>query len=193
VRRACEGSLKRLGTSYLDLYLAHAFSDTVPLAETMRAMDRLVDEGLVRAIGVSNFSPKHVAEAQALSHHKIVCNQVHYSLSTREPERAGLLDYCQVNDVFLVAYRPIEKGHIAAHPPNVLKEIAVKYQKTPTQIALNWLFSQKNVVAIVMSRSAEHLKENIGAVGWHLSDEDIEALRNAFPNQRDVSDAAPLE
>jgi|CXWL01.1.fsa_nt_gi diketogulonate reductase-like aldo/keto reductase len=191
LKRACEASLKRLGVSYLDLYLAHAYNPAIPLGETVRAMDGLVDAGLVRAIGVSNFNKEHLAHALAFSNHGIACDQVHYSLITREPETDGLLGYCQENDVMLVAYRPVEKGRIGGDPA-VMRELCEKYGKTPAQVAINWLVSQENVAAITMSRSPEHLKENLGGLGWRMTDLDIERLRREFPDTREKSTITPL-
>ena len=91
---AADDSLKRLRTDYIDLYQLHWPSQSVPIEETMRAMDRLVEEGKVRFIGVSNFSVTQLEEAQATTGNKIVSNQVSYSLVEREIERE-LLPYCQ--------------------------------------------------------------------------------------------------
>lgn len=106
---ACRESLKRLETNYLDLYLLHSYNAKFPLKESMEALDYLVTEGLVRNIGVSNFTKEHLAEAQSYTKNKIVCNQVHYNLIFREAEATGLLRYCQENDVFLSAWRPVQK------------------------------------------------------------------------------------
>lgn len=191
--RACERSLKRLQTSYLDLYMLHSYStEHATLKESMRALDRLVDDGLVKNIGVSNFGKERLAEAQSYAQHKIVVNQVHYNLVCREPERKGLLEYCQQNDVFLVAWRPIAKGGLAKDVPEVMQAMCEKYQKTPAQVAINWLISQENVLTISKTRSVEHLEENLGAVGWEMEKGDIELLRNEYPKQEDVSDAVSL-
>jgi diketogulonate reductase-like aldo/keto reductase len=74
----------------------------------------------------------------------------------------------------------------------MLIQIAKKYNKTPSQIAINWLISQDNVVTLSKMRSIDHIKENLGAIGWSLEKEDIELLRNEFPGQKDISDAVPL-
>ena len=192
VLRACERSLKRLGTDYLDLYLIHWYNHHYPLAKTIQAMDKLVDDGLVKWIGVSNFNTTHLKKAQELSSHPIVCNQVHYSLEFRESEVTGLLKYCQENNVMLVAWRPIGKGKLTAQVPEVVNDICQKYSKTPAQIAINWLVSQPNVVTISKTRSAKHLKENLGGVGWQMKPTDVEKLRREYPDQKKVSDAMPL-
>lgn len=178
VLRALEGSLHRLGTDYLDLYLIHAPNPNIPLEETMKALDRLMDEKLVRNIGVSNFSKELLLQAQSLAQHPVVCNQVHYNLQMREAEETGLLQYCQEYDVLLTAYRPVERGVLTKGGNTVLDAIAGKYHKTQAQVALNWLISQKNVVVIAKTSSTQHLEENLGSFGWNLSNEDITALQN---------------
>ncbi len=181
--KACKGSLKRLGTKYLDLYLLHYFSKEHPLKDAIRALDTLASEGLVKHIGVSNFTKEHLKEAQSYTKHKLVCNQVYYNLGAREPESTGLLKYCEKNDVLLVAYRPVEQGKLLEGVPKVMEELCIKYEKTPAQVAINWLTSQQNVVAIFKTSNPAHLKENLGAVGWHLSEEDVERLRKEYPRE----------
>ena len=191
VLRAAEKSLKRLGTSYLDLYLIHKANDQFPLAETMKAFDRLMDEGLIKNIGVSNFSVERFKRVQQLSQNKIVVNQVHYNLASRGPEN-GLLEFCQQNDVMLVAWRPLAKGAIIDVEYPFFDELCDKYHKTRAQIALNWLLSQDNVVTISTMRSISHLEENIAALNWNMASEDIEALRCGFPGQEKISSTLPL-
>jgi diketogulonate reductase-like aldo/keto reductase len=189
---SCKKSLARLRTNYLDLYLAHRYNPSIDLQETIEAMDELVSQGLVKHIGVSNFSWEHLKQAQEFSKNKIVCNQVHYNLMFREPEKSGLLDFCQQNDIFLVAWRPVGKGELLQNIPSVFKEICDKYQKTPAQVAINWLISQSNVLTLSKTSTVEHLKENLGAVGWEMEKVDIERLRQEFPNQKHVSNVVPL-
>jgi diketogulonate reductase-like aldo/keto reductase len=192
VRRSAESSLKRLGTDYLDLYLIHHPNPGIALAETMRALDELVDDGTIRAIGVSNFAPDRLRAAQAEARNPVVANQVHYSLRVREPERSGLLEYCQQNDVLVVAWRPLEYGALADRGDPLLAELAGKYERTPAQIALNWLLVQPAVAAVVKARSIAHLEEDLGAVGWELEAADVERLRHEYAPQRPISDAVPL-
>ncbi|QSH41813.1 aldo/keto reductase [Lentisphaerota bacterium ZTH] len=191
VLRACENSLKRLGTDYLDLYLIHKPNDDIPLQDTIKALDRLADEKMIRAIGVSNFAVSRLKRAQDCASHKIVLNQVHYNLSYREPE-TELLSYCQNNHIMLEAWRPLQKGAILDAASPLLDEICEKYRKTRSQIALNWLISQPNVVTMSTMRSIRHIEENLGAVGWHMHADDINRLRHEFPGQHKISDAVPL-
>ena len=189
---SCTKSLKRLKVDYLDLYLIHAVNPDVPINETMKAFDRLIDMGLIKNIGVSNFSIKSFQNAQICSKNKIVVNQLHYNLIIREVEKKGLLEFCQKEDVILEAWRPVQKGKIKAKSVALLNKLSEKYHKTPVQIAINWLISQKNVVTLSKMRSKEHLLENIGAVDWIMSDTDIEKLRSEFPDKTDLSDATSV-
>ena len=178
VLRAAYGSLKRLDTDYLDLYLIHYPNEEVPLSETMRAMEQLVDEKLVRAIGVSNFSPQLIEEAQSyLKHTAIIAHEFEYNLLAREAER-DVVPYCRAHDIDMIAYRPFAKGALAHQTNALVEECAQKYAKTPNQIALNWIISQ-GIVAIPKSGNPAHIAENAGALGWELSLQDIERLRSA--------------
>lgn len=189
---ACKESLKRLQTDYLDLYLLHRYNSEFPLKETMRAMTKLKDDGLIRNIGVANFGIEHLKEAQSYTKYPIVYDQVHYNLEFREVEHSGLLKYCQANDILLGAWRPVGKGNLLLNVPQVLKQMCDKYKKTPAQVSINWLLSQKNVVTLSKTRNIEHLKENLGAVGWTMDSTDIEILRKEYPGQKQISDTIPL-
>lgn len=192
VMKSCEASLKRIGTDYIDLYILHSYPDKgMHIVDTMRALDELVAQGVVKNIGVSNMTINRFAEAQKYTANKIVCNQLHYNVQYREVEDKGLLRHCQDSDVFLVAWRPLQKGIFSQSP--FLAELAEKYNKTPSQIALNWLISQKNVVTIAKTSNLTHLEENLGAIGWDLDAADIELIRTNFPDQKLVSDAVPLD
>ncbi len=191
VLNAAKESLRRMGTDYFDLYLIHQPDLKVPIRETMEAMNYLVDKGISRFIGVSNFSRKRLTEAQSYSRHKIVLNQVHYNLVIREAEKDGLVKFCQDNDIILSAWRPLQKGDFLKES-TLLMDMSIKYRKSAAQIAINWLISQQNIIAITKMRKKEHLIDNLGALNWRMADEDIEKLRMDFPNQKEVSDRFPL-
>jgi diketogulonate reductase-like aldo/keto reductase len=192
VLRSAEASLKRMGTDYLDVYLIHKPNPEISLCETMKAMGTLREKGIIREVGVSNFSISSLIKAQEYLEAPVVLNQVHYNLIYREPEISGLLDYCRDNDIFLMAWRPLEKGSIWANRPFLLDEVCAKYQKSPAQVAINWLISQHQVITLSAMRSERSLQDNLGAVGWHIESEDIEKLRKHFPDQRSVSNREPL-
>ena len=176
-------SLNRLQTDYIDLYLIHSPSETIPIEETMRAFDHLIENNMVRNIGVSNFRVDQLMEAQKHTKYKIVANQIEYSLLTRNKGKySGNIDmesktipYCQENNIIIMAERPIERGLILKSHP-VLDKLESKYNKTKAQIAMNWLISKKNIITIPKSINEAHLKENLGALGWKLEIADITAL-----------------
>ena len=192
VLKSCLASLKRLETNYLDLYLIHSPNHEIPIKATMRALDKLKADGLIKNIGVSNFSIASFKAAQSCTKNKIVVNQVHYNLIIREAVVSGLLKYCQENDVILEAYRPFEKGMLFNAGGAALDKIANKYQKTKAQVVINWLIFQANVVTLSKMREPEHIKENLDALTWQLSDEDVEWLKNNFSGQKDRSPVCPL-
>jgi len=175
-----KGSLKRLEIDFVDLYLIHWPNPDIPLKETMKAMEYIVEEGFTRFIGVSNFSVKLMKEAQSqLTKQKIVANQVEYNLLHQEPEKE-LLAYCQKEKIMLIAYKPLALGRLAKPGFKLLDNIAEKYNKTQAQVALNWLISKDRVITIPKTLNIDHLKENFGAVGWKLKEEDMEKLDKVF-------------
>jgi diketogulonate reductase-like aldo/keto reductase len=191
LHRSFAASLKRIDTDYIDLYLLHRYPESgIDIAETMRAMDELIAQGVVKNIGVCNMTPRRFSEAQSHTKNKLVCNQVHYNVQYREAESSGVLKYCQAHDVMLVAWRPLQKG-LLPHSP-LLDTLAKKYNKSAAQLAINWLMSQGNVVTIAKTSSLDHLTENLGALNWVMESSDIERIRHEFPDQKTVSDAVPL-
>ena len=173
-------SLERLSTDYVDLYLIHWPNEKIPLRETMKALEKCVENGWTRLIGVSNFGVELMIEAQShLENEKLVANQVHYSLLHQEPKKA-LLPYLILESSILVAYRPIARGDLSREGNKILDELCVKYGKTQIQVTLNWLISQDNVIAIPKSSNTEHLVEIAGSVGWRLQEKDLELLSEAF-------------
>ena len=176
---AAKNSLKRLGVKYIDLYLIHVPDPETPLVETLWAMDFLVENKIVRFIGVSNFSIKLLRKAQSYTKNKIVANQVEYNLIKRKSED-GLLEYCQKNNTILIAYQPVAGGKLAMPGFKVLDKLCEKYNKTQAQIAINWLISKPNVITIPKTSNITHIKENLGAIGWRLSKEDTKKLDKYF-------------
>jgi diketogulonate reductase-like aldo/keto reductase len=140
VVKAAEESLKRLGTDYLDLYQLHWPNYTVPIAETMGAMEQLVDGGKVRFIGVSNCFVRDLKSAQkAMSKYRIVSNQVQYNLIDRTVE-FGLLEYCRRQNITIIAHSPLATGFSsirAKDPERVIDKVAQARSKTAAQVALN--------------------------------------------------------
>ncbi len=186
---SCRKSLEKLQTDFIDIYLIHAPNPEIPLEETMKAMDYLVKQRMVKFIGVSNFSVEQIQEAQKHSENRIVANQIPYNLATRNINldrntnnvggcinmESEIIPYCQENDIIIMAYRPIERGFLLK-PNSLLDDLSKKYGKTKAQISINWLVSKKNIITISKSTRMDHLQENLGAIGWSLSSEDIKLL-----------------
>jgi diketogulonate reductase-like aldo/keto reductase len=181
--RACERSLKRLRTDWLDLYMLH-WPGNHPIRETMRAMEKLVEEGLIRFIGVSNFDVEDLMAAEsALRNERMASNQVLYHLGDRGIERR-LLPYCARREIAVVAYSPFGHGNFPS--PNsiggrVLAEIAERHGRTPRQVALNFLTRHPSVFTIPKTTRPERVRENAGGMGWTLTREEIAAIDRAFP------------
>ncbi len=192
IHKAVRESLRRLKTNYLDLYLIHFRSEGVDLEEGITALNEILEDGLVKNIGVSNFKTETLALAQSYSKNKLVCNQVQYNLEHREAEANGLLDYCQKNDVLLVGWGPVRPITSQTQFIPVIAEITQKYNKSAQQIAINWLASQNNVATLVKASNLQHLQEDIDAVDFIMAPEDIEKLRNFFPGQIQVSAGFPM-
>ena len=175
-------SLERLKSSYLDLYLIHLPNPKIPIQETMQAMDYLIEQKLIRFIGVSNFSVEQIKEAQRYTKSRIVANQVEYNLLVRNnghvthDMESQIIPYCQKNNILVIAWRPLAKGELAKPGFKLLDELSEKYKKTQAQISLNWLISKKGIVAVTKSSKTSHLKDNLGAMGWRLKQQDVDRL-----------------
>jgi len=172
VLSAAEGSLRRLQTDYIDLFQIHWPNTRIPIEETMSAMDRLVREGMVRNIGVSNFSLQELKEVCG-----VVSIQVEYNLFDRTIE-TDIMPYCEKEKITVIAYSPLDKGNLATNKE--LKVIASKYDKTAAQIALKWLISHPSVIVIPKATSLKHIRENAAIVEFELHTEDFEKIKQLF-------------
>jgi len=182
--RACDASLKRLGTSYLDCYLLH-WRGSVSLGETMRALERLVTDGKIRSLGVSNFEVADLEEAMtALDHETIACNQVLYHLTERTIEEHEL-PFCSEHGIATVAYTPFGRGDWADRPgAHAIEDVARKHAVTPHQVILAFLTRDPSAFAIPKASTVPHAQENAGAGDLRLDPDDIDAIDRAFPVRR---------
>jgi diketogulonate reductase-like aldo/keto reductase len=174
---ACERSLKRLKTDYLDLYLLH-WRESVPLEGTLEGFQALKRAGKIRDYGVSNFEPDDMEEARALpGGEDIVTNQVMYNLSHRGIEW-DLLPWCRMRGLPIMAHSPLDEGRLATRPK--LKPIAKRHGLSPAQVALAWLLGQEGIVVFPKASDQAHVRENRAALDVRLTDEDIKELDRAF-------------
>ncbi|EJT04869.1 aldo/keto reductase [Rhizobium sp. CCGE 510] len=175
---ACERSLERLRTDRIDLYLLH-WRGSHPLAETVAAFEILKASGKIRAWGVSNFDTDDMEELLGVPDGaNVAANQVLYNLSRRGVE-FDLLPWCQSRKIHVMAYSPIEQGHILHHPE--LIRIAKAYQATPAQLALAFLLERDGVIVIPKTSNAERAAENRDCVSLEITEGDWDALDAAFP------------
>lgn len=173
---ACERSLKRLRTDYIDLYLLH-WRGRYPLQHTIEAMEELQDEGKIRRWGVSNFDTDDMEEIESLSE-GCAANEILYNLYRRGTE-FDLIPWCRRHKMPVIAYSPIEQGRLLDDP--TLRKIAIKHEATPAQIALAWVISHPGILAIPKAGTLSHVIENYGSLSIRLDEEDYRLLDEAYP------------
>jgi aryl-alcohol dehydrogenase-like predicted oxidoreductase len=209
VKRACEGSLQRLGVETIDLYYQHRVDPDTPIEETVGAMAALVHAGKVRALGLSEAAPETIRRAHAV--HPIAAVQTEYSLWTRDVEDNGVLATCRELGIGFVAYSPLGRGMLTGQirhfddlaPDDYrrnnprfqgdnfqrnldlvarVEEIAREKGCTPAQLALAWVLAQGgDIVPIPGTKRRKYLEENLGALDITLSAEDLRRIDDAFP------------
>jgi len=164
---SCHASLRRLGISHIDLYQVHWPNPSVPIRETMGAMEELVQSGKVRYIGVSNFSNEQTDEARAaLSKSDVVANQIVYSLGNPSVEKT-ILPYCEREKLSLIAYSPLDQGSFPES--RIPRALTAKYRMTPAQVVLNWVTRNERVLAIPKAADLAHLEENARSVDARMT------------------------
>lgn len=206
--RSCEASIRRMNCGYIDLYQLHWPDHTVPVCETISAMEELIDRGMVRYIGVSNYGVRELQEAMSCTkRNEIVSNQMRYNLIQRDVE-SELFPFMRENGISMIAWSPIAKGLLSGkysvqnipadearmgdplfRKENVkkfgpmldlLRSIAEKRGKTMVQVALNFLL-RREAFAIPGIKRADQIRDCMGATGWSLSEEEIRQLLDSSP------------
>ncbi|MEX0761828.1 MAG: aldo/keto reductase [Dehalococcoidia bacterium] len=204
LRSALRKSLRRLGMERVDLYQVHQPWRPRPVEAWASALADVAEEGLVRSVGVSNYSADQMRRANDVLSARgvpLASNQVGYSFLNRKVERNGVAEACRELGVTLIAYGPLAEGLLTGkysteNPPPLLRRVRwarrrlpllppviglmreigqAHGDKSPSQVALNWLM-RKGAVPIAGSKSAAHARSNAGAMGWRLSDDDMAAL-----------------
>jgi aryl-alcohol dehydrogenase-like predicted oxidoreductase len=211
IKEACEKSLKRLGIDTIDLYYQHRPDPDVPVEESAGAMKRLVEEGKVRFIGLSEFSAEQIRAAHAV--HPITALQTEYSLWTRHVEAEGILDACRDLGIAFVAYSPLGRGFLTGAIPNrealdandwrrdnprfsdealadnarfvaLIRDIAAQKGATEARVALAWVLAQgEDIFTIPGTRRIERLKENLGAWKVRFTAEELAEIRSRLPKE----------
>jgi diketogulonate reductase-like aldo/keto reductase len=180
---ACDRSLKRLGTDYLDCYLLH-WPGSHPLEQTFRAFMDLEQAGKIRSFGVSNFDESELRQAVRIAGSgRIAQNQVLYHLGERRIEHE-VIPYCEEEEIAVVAYSPFGSGDFPSERSTggrILRTIAAAHGVSPFQVALAFLTRKKHVFAIPKASSSGHVEDNVRAADLVLTDSDVMAIEEAFP------------
>jgi len=213
IMQAVQAGLRRLRTDYIDVYLIHNFDPNTPIPESMRAMEKLLQDGVVRAVGVSRYNLEQLEQAQS-------CVQLHavqYPLNMiRRGEIAPILPFCRDHNIGVMAYAPLVKGLLTGKfdarttfPENdnrsrnpmfqgkafqerlaaveKLRPIAARYDKTLAQLAINWNLCQPGVTtALTGARRPEQVGENAGGAGWQISQEDLDEIERIVAGLTDL-------
>jgi aryl-alcohol dehydrogenase-like predicted oxidoreductase len=171
LRRACEGSLRRLRLEQIGLYQLHAPDPKVPYEDSVGALKELQDEGKIRHVGVSNVTLAQLDVARAIV--EVASVQNRYSLTDRGAEE--VLERCERDGIAFIPWFPLGAGKLAAE--GALAEVARSHHASPYQVALAWLLAKSpNIVPIPGTKSLEHLEENVAAAALELTDGEVEAL-----------------
>jgi len=178
---AAERSLERLATDCIDLYQIHWPNPSIPIEETLGAMGRLVEQGKVRFVGLSNFGCRSLAEARSHGGCPVTALQTEYNLFDRTIE-SHLLPYCRRTGIAVIAYSPLDQGKSlkGAGSAKVLADIGDKHGRTAPQVILNWLAAIQGVLPIPKASDPLHLRQNATALDFSLDEEDLAAIDNAF-------------
>lgn len=173
VRATVEQMLKKLGTDYLDMLYIHAPWEDVNWQEAISQIDELIDEGVIRDFGVSNFTVADMEQTRNIAKHPIVANQMNYNVLYKDEVNQEFRDYCRENNIQIVAYQPVKRQEVLDN--KAIQEIAKAHNATAAQVALAWLLAQ-GTLPIPKAINKSHIDENIKAVEVQLSDQELKLL-----------------
>ena len=180
VIKSLESSLKRIKTDYIDIYQIQWPNPNIPIEETLSAMNRLIEEGKVRYIGVGNFAIDQLKEALSFDEFNKLCVlQTEYDLFNRSIEE-GILDFNYSKGITTIAYMSFGKNLFTNDEKKFLENLAEKYSKSIRSIVLNWIVSHKNVLLLTSSMSKENTYENFSSLDFEIEKNDIDLINNKF-------------
>lgn len=190
---SCYGSLKRLNTSYIDLYYIHKQDNTVNIKEVCKALNYLLDRGIIKNVGLSNVGINTIVEYNKYLKKKIYAVQNQYNLVCRESVKKGILDYCRNNDIKFICWRPILLTYPDCKNPwfeegnyPIMDRISKKYGISNVQLAAKWLVDQENVYIIFKSNNCVHIQEILDVMNFKLEKKDWDDLNENFPTTFNV-------
>ncbi len=173
VQEAASEMLKKLGTDYIDLLYIHKPWDDFPWREAIPQIDELIDRGVVRQFGVSNFNLEQLQEAMKLSKHPVAANQLYYNLLHKQEVDDAMQAFCKEHDIQIIAYRPLEQGKVLEN--ETVKQIAAAHSATPSQVALAWLVA-KGTLTVPMAIDETFIDQNLRSLELQLTPEDMAKL-----------------
>lgn len=184
--KACDMSLKRLATDYIDIYQFHWPNPNVHLSETLLALSRLLKIGKIRYVGLGNFSKKDIEYSKKILKNKIVSLQMEYNLFERTIEENGILSCCQKIGLSLIAYSPLDQGRISSMNKSqkyLMEKLCKKYSKSLAQIMLRFLIEKPRVVVIPKTTKISHLIENVQTMDFDMDEGDIDKINESFAQE----------
>jgi diketogulonate reductase-like aldo/keto reductase len=173
VKPTVDAMLSKLGTDYIDLLYIHAPWEDAPWQEAIPQIDTLIDKGIVRYFGVSNFTVGHMKQAAALSKHRVAANQMNFNVLHQQEADGHFRSYCKDNGIQLVAYQPVKRRDVLTN--KVVRIIAKNHQATPAQVALAWLL-ELDAMPIPKATNKQHIDENAQAINLRLTRQEMELL-----------------
>lgn len=173
VRATVQDMLRKLGTNYLDMLYIHAPWNDVTWQEAIPQIDELIDEGIVRDFGVSNFTVTNMKQTLQFAKHPIVANQMNYNVLYKDEVSKEFQDYCRENNIQIIAYQPVKRQAVLGDKN--IQEIAKAHNATPAQVAIAWLLAQ-GALPIPKAINKAHIDENVEAISVKLSEEELELL-----------------
>lgn len=180
VLKACEISLKKLQTDYIDLYLIHWPDKYLNMQEILKAFKLLYDKGKIKSFGVSNFTINHIKDTLKITNElnlPVTINQVEFHPLFYQKE---LLEFCNENNIKITAYSPLARGKVMEDPS--LKNIAENHNKNPAQVGLKWMI-QKNIIVIPKAAKENHIKDNF-KLDFNLSEEEMKIIDSIKTHER---------